>query len=274
MRKYVVSVIGIFIGLSMVIYFLPNNNSQKSSNYEFSYGELKNQNLKLYKTNEKNPVILYAHGGGWTAGDKSNVGNKPDYFNDLGYHFISMNYRLSPQATYKEQVEDVVIALKWVIDHADKYGFDTERISLVGHSAGAHLMMLAATDEHFLKSVGLSKQSIHSLISIEGPLDLTHFITDFSDFQKVFGKDKNEWEEASPSEYIIGNEQPPTLIIAHLDKVTDTFIRNSQNAGNDIELFSADKLSHSELTKLIGTKGNKEAERMTDKITHFLQKNN
>lgn len=275
-KKYVFGIVALILVVGAGLYFLLANEVVQSTKTVYQYGKEEKQDLKLYnikeqKTTKKMPVILYAHGGGWTAGDKSNIVDKPAYFNDLGYNFISMNYRLSPEVTYKEQTEDVVHALKWVIDHADTYGYDVNKITLVGHSAGGHLMMLAATDERYLKEAGLSKKNIHSLISIEGPLDLTAFITNFSDFKKVYGNDKRVWEDASPSEFIKGNKQPPTLIITHLDEVTNTFMRNSQAAGNDVQLFSANELSHSELTKLIGNKQPQEAQALTAKITAFLR---
>lgn len=270
----IVSLIGL---IAVIIYFLPENGGSKSFSSTFQYGEEKKQDLNIYLANEedstqKQPVILYAHGGGWTAGDKSNVAEKPNYFNGMGYHFISMNYRLSPKVTYKEQAEDVAAALKWVIDHAEDYNFDTEKISLMGHSAGGHLMMLAATDDEYLKEFGLSKKNIHTLINIEGPLDISNFITNFSNFEKVYGTDKNNWIAASPSHFIENNEQPPTLIITHLDEVTDQFMRDSKEAGNAVELFAANKLSHSELTKMIGKESPAEAKAMTEKLTTFMQK--
>lgn len=277
-RRYVFIFVSIFaLTMGGLYYFLPAESKPWSATETHEYGKAKKQSLTIYKVekreNKKTPVILYAHGGGWTAGDKSNVAEKPTYFNERGYSFISMNYRLVPDVTYKEQTEDIALALKWVINHADEFNFDTKKISLMGHSAGGHLMMLAMTDPQYLKNVGLSKENIHSIINIEGPLDITSFVTNFSSFKDVYGKDEKQWLNASPNHFIEGNSQPPTLLITHLDEVTDQFIRTSKKAGNTVELFSANTLTHSELTKLIGTTNNKEAAAMTDKLTQFLKMN-
>src|SRR5882724_10860968 len=74
------------------------------------YAEPKNerQMLDVYApTQGKNlPVVLWIHGGGWRAGDKSSVQKKPQAFVDKGYVFVAANYRFVPHVTVKEMTGD------------------------------------------------------------------------------------------------------------------------------------------------------------------------
>src|SRR6187399_1117274 len=56
------------------------------------------QKVDIYApANAKNlPVVFWIHGGGWQAGDKSQIERKPQWFVDQGFVFVSTNYRLLP----------------------------------------------------------------------------------------------------------------------------------------------------------------------------------
>lgn len=245
--------------------------------HEFSYGEQANQDLKIYqkglKKGEKTPVVLYIHGGGWYAGDKANVGKKPGYFNKKGYTFISMNYRLSPVGNYEDQASDVAAAMKWIVDHADQYHLDANQITLMGHSAGGHLVSLVALDPRYLKEVGLPLHTICGVINIEGPLDMSDFIKEVPKYKSVYGKNPNVWKAASPSTYLGQQAVPPMLIISREDAATTKFVKAAKKLGEPVDLLTTHELSHSDLTGLIGTNENAEAIQVTNAVTKFLQAN-
>lgn len=88
------------------------------------------------------PVIVNVHGGGWVYGDKDVY---QYYCMDLcrrGYAVVNFSYRLAPEYKFPAQLEDTNMAFKWVLDNADQYGFDTDRIYAVGDSAGANILGL------------------------------------------------------------------------------------------------------------------------------------
>ena len=79
-------------------------------------------------------------------GDKRNVQSKPTFFNDAGFVFVSVNYRLSPKPVehpdpnrikWPIHPQDVSQALHWFRSNAADFCSDPERIGLLGHSAGA-----------------------------------------------------------------------------------------------------------------------------------------
>ena len=114
------------------------------------------------------PILIWIHGGAWRMGDKAQVQAKPRAFNDKGFVFISINYTLQPDATYKDQASDVAQAIHWVHDHAREFGGAADRIFLMGHSAGAHLAALVATDDRYLKAVGMNLSQIKGVILLDG----------------------------------------------------------------------------------------------------------
>jgi acetyl esterase/lipase len=72
-----------------------------------------------------------------------------------GFVAVLINYRLSPAVRHPEHARDVARAFAWTCRNIDRYGGDPRRIVLAGHSAGAHLIALVATDESFLKDPAL-----------------------------------------------------------------------------------------------------------------------
>ena len=114
------------------------------------------QKLDLYlppgKANAPRPAIVVVHGGGWRGGDKQRgqwVGVPAQYASD-GYVALSVNYRLTGEAPWPAQIEDVKAAVRWLRAHAKKYGVDVDRIGAYGNSAGAHLVSSSATPTDFL----------------------------------------------------------------------------------------------------------------------------
>lgn len=103
------------------------------------------QKLDLYipKTEEKLPLIIWIHGGAWTAGNKD-FGVPVDYLND-GYAVASINYRLSRHAIFPAQIQDCKAAVRHLRRLADKLNIDPERFGAWGSSAGGHLVAMLGT---------------------------------------------------------------------------------------------------------------------------------
>lgn len=98
------------------------------------------------------PVAILVHGGGWSDGDKANVGSVgrgadiSPWFAPLTaakFTWFSINYRLAPAHRWPACFEDVQTAIRWVKAHAREFKGDPDRIAIFGHSAGGHLATLA-----------------------------------------------------------------------------------------------------------------------------------
>ena len=96
------------------------------------------------------PLAIYIHGGGWRNGTKDMVAQKPGFFNAQGWAFASVGYRLLPDAPVEQQAADVAAAIAKLTRDSATLGIDPDRIIVMGHSAGAHLAALVATDPAYL----------------------------------------------------------------------------------------------------------------------------
>jgi acetyl esterase/lipase len=96
------------------------------------------------------PAVLWVHGGGWSRGDARTSGAFADWPAVLaslaarGFVVASVDYRLSGEARFPAQVQDVKAAIAYLRGHAGELGVDPSRVYLWGGSAGGHLAALAA----------------------------------------------------------------------------------------------------------------------------------
>jgi acetyl esterase/lipase len=94
------------------------------------------------------PVVVYAHGGGWTRGDRGTDG--PTRLAPLagyGVTVVSVEYRLAPQAVFPQQLHDLKGAVRWLRTNGSRMALPTQRIGIWGASAGAYLGSLLALSE-------------------------------------------------------------------------------------------------------------------------------
>lgn len=139
--------------------------------HEYAYGSDPKQRLDLMVPTgaTKAPLLFFVHGGGWSIGDKAaGEATKAPWANGLGWAFASANYRLVPQATVEQQAADLANAIAWVRANAAKQGLDPDRIVLMGHSAGAHLVALLGTDTSYLAKAGVPLSAIRGIVLLDG----------------------------------------------------------------------------------------------------------
>lgn len=119
------------LGLLACWFSVPLLADEPKAHKGLPYAEPKNewQMLDVYAPDKGKdlPVVLWIHGGGWRAGDKSSVQKKPQAFADKGFVFVSTNYRFVPKVTVKEMTGDIAKAIRWVHDHAQEYGGDVRK---------------------------------------------------------------------------------------------------------------------------------------------------
>lgn len=140
---------------------------------ELAYGSDQLQRLDFYAARGATgpaPLFVFVHGGGWRQGDKRNAtgAEKVAHFTGRGFAFASVNYRLVPGARVEDQAQDVANAIGHLVAHARELGIDARRIVLAGHSAGAHLAALLATDPQYLKRAGLGLDRLDGVVLLDG----------------------------------------------------------------------------------------------------------
>jgi acetyl esterase len=95
-------------------------------------------------TEDRLPVLIYLHGGGWMVGsiDTHDVICRA-LANAAGCAVISVDYRLAPESRFPTALEDALAAHDWVVTHADELRLDAARIAFGGDSAGGNLAAAA-----------------------------------------------------------------------------------------------------------------------------------
>jgi len=111
------------------------------------------------------PAAILVHGGGFDEGSKStNVRPLFEPLANAGYAWFSIDYRMAPKFRFPEAREDVDAAIKWVKANAAKYHVDTNRIVIIGESAGGLLVNYAGTHE-------TKETRVRAVVDIYGPVD-------------------------------------------------------------------------------------------------------
>lgn len=141
------------------------------------------QRLDLYlpeKNDKPLPVLIWVHGGGWRAGSKDGCPPLRQGFLGKGYALASLGYRLSSDAIFPAQIEDVKAAIRWLRAHAAKYHLDPKRFAVWGSSAGGHLVALLGTSgevKEFDRGAHLEQSSrVQAVIDYYGPADFIRFV--------------------------------------------------------------------------------------------------
>ncbi|MBL8752749.1 MAG: alpha/beta hydrolase [Planctomycetes bacterium] len=167
--------------------------------------------LDLYVPQQvkKPPIVLFVHGGAWTGGGKDNWGQLAQAMCARGYAFAPINTQLNPFAEPSDMVADVGRALRWLHDHAADHGCDGERLWLMGHSSGAHLVTWLALDDERLRATGVPRSFVQGVVGLSGVYEVR---THNPALDSVFGTDPKVRLDASPFAHASPND-PPALLL-------------------------------------------------------------
>ncbi|HZD99769.1 MAG TPA: alpha/beta hydrolase [Micromonosporaceae bacterium] len=123
------------------------------------------------------PLAIWIHGGGFHSGDRRNLPETypPNSVFDrlvaAGVAVATVDYRLSAEATFPAQIDDVHAAIDYLRRFAPAYGIDADRIGTWGESAGGALAALA----------GLTSGQVSAVVAWYPLTDLAHHHPDRSD---------------------------------------------------------------------------------------------
>ncbi|MBI5761023.1 MAG: prolyl oligopeptidase family serine peptidase [Planctomycetales bacterium] len=178
---------------------------------------------------EKLPAIISVHGGRWVGGHKKDTSTiKVEQWAGFGFFSMSIDYRLKGSTPAPACYQDFQCAIRFVHAHAEKYNIDTQRIFLIGQSAGGHMVSLAATlgDGPFPRTGGWEKSSndFRAAISVAAAYDLTTL-----DWGNLWTPTEVAPDvarvQASPSKLITKQSKP--LLVIHSDNDRSVPIANA-----------------------------------------------
>ena len=171
------------------------------------------ERLKLdihYDEEGKNlPVIVWFHGGGLTQGEKE----MPKKLKDKGFVVVGVNYRLLPNVSIDKTLDDAAESLAWVTKNIGKYGGDSKKIVVSGHSAGGYITLMLALDRKWLARYGVDANDMAGYVPFSGQA-ISHF-----SYRKMLGIDNLQptideyaplfWvrKDCPPMELIVGDRE-------------------------------------------------------------------
>lgn len=216
------------------------------------------------------PVVIFVHGGFWRAGDRhvyapivGLYGNVGTAMADNDVVTVVPSYRLFPEVqNVDDMLDDIATVVAWTRDHIAVHGGDPNKIVLVGHSAGAHLVSLLAARPDALKKRGVDPSVIKGVVPLSGIYDVAWARDHASDddrealWQPLF---RTEAKELSPQTYF-GPQMPPMLFVAGENDYESCLHDYHQvertmgdEKGRNVFFHFVPKSTHEEIVLQIGT---------------------
>ncbi|UCH47325.1 MAG: alpha/beta hydrolase [Betaproteobacteria bacterium] len=142
---------------------------------DIAYGTLPRQRLDVYvpatPPGGPAPVVVFFYGGAWDSGKKANYRFVGRTMAARGFVVVIPDYRVYPEVVFPGFIEDAAAAVAWTFDGIPRYGGDTSRVFLMGHSAGAHIAAMVALNGGYLEVEGHSPDQLAGWIGLSGPYD-------------------------------------------------------------------------------------------------------
>jgi pectinesterase len=180
------------------------------------------------KVKAKRIAIMIIHGGGWRSGNRTQHHQLAQSLAERGYVCFTPEYRLSTEALYPTAVYDLKNALRWIRVHAKEFNVDTNKVAVMGFSAGGELAAFLGTTANMPayennKCNLAASTTVNAVVDLDGTLSFIHPESGEGDDSKKpsagtlwFGYSVKTnpalWADASPLNHI-SSLTPPTLFI-------------------------------------------------------------
>lgn len=130
---------------------------------------------------DKYPFIINIHGGAFAMNSKDKIyRNYGLRLAQNNFAVVNINFRLSNTAKFPAQIEDVLSAIKYIRENADKYNLDMNNLFVLGDSSGSYMAMMTACvfyNEELRKYYGIeSSIKIKGIAANCGMFDFDTFI--------------------------------------------------------------------------------------------------
>ncbi len=233
----------------------PSNTYHKVA--DVAYGTDPRQKLDVYmplNTNRPAPVVVFFYGGNWNSGERNDYQFIGEALASRGIVAVLADYRLYPQVRYPSFIEDSAHAVSWTLKEVSRYGGDSKRVYLMGHSAGAYNAAMVALDPRWLAVHGLTPAAVRGWIGLAGPYDFIPITNEAT--RPVFLYPATP-PESQPINHVSAGAPPALLIASHKDNLVDP-VRNTfglalklRKVGVRVTEVYFDNTSHSTLIAAI-----------------------
>src|SRR3984957_5040045 len=159
-----------------VVYAAPKLPNGKSASLKMD--------LLIPEPMHKRTVVVYIPGGGFVIAAKESALNLRTYVAEAGFAVTSVQYRTTRDgANYRDGVEDIKAAIRYLRANADKYGIDATAVAVWGESAGGYLAAMVGVTNHdstFEAGANLNQSSdVQGVIDDFGASDISKIAADF-----------------------------------------------------------------------------------------------
>ena len=196
-----------------------------------SYGTDTAQRMDIYlpagRTATTTKAIVIIHGGGWLIGDKAEMNQFiPVIKQQLPeYAIFNINYRLGAYPAtnpFPTQENDVKAALNFIVGKASEYIFNTNKLTLLGASAGGHLALLQAYKNMSPK--------VAAVVDLFGPTDLPALYSFYASspvnqlalqllLSGTPGTNAALYQSSSPINFVTAQSQPTLILHGTADPI-------------------------------------------------------
>ncbi len=172
------------------------------------------------------PVLLQVHGGAWVIGQKEGQAYPlMAHLAERGWVCVTINYRLSPRATWPDQIVDIKRAIAWTRATIADHGGDPGFLAITGGSAGGHLASLAALTPGlaaYQPGFEDADTSVAAAVPFYGVYDFTdrhgganrglESLLARRVFKTTLADDRTNWDLASPMSHV-RPDAPPFFVL-------------------------------------------------------------
>jgi acetyl esterase/lipase len=205
-------------------------------------------------------TLLQIHGGAWVIGTKDQQGLPLMlHMAARGWACVSMNYRLSPHATFPDHLIDVKRALAWVRAHGEEYGADPDFIVVTGGSAGGHLaalVALTANDPEYQPGFEDVDTTVQGCVPFYGVYDFTDrhrferhggraLLLERKVMKASLAEAPAAYEKASPLSRL--SAAAPPFLVLHGDRDTLVPVAEARRFAEDFRRFAHCRVAYAEI---------------------------
>lgn len=165
-------------------------------------------------------TVVWFHGGGLSGGNRW----IPQELMNQGMAVVAVNYRLLPNCTLSDCIDDAAAAVAWAFREIERYGGSVEKVFVSGHSAGGYLTSMIGMDKKWLEKYEVDADNIAGLIPFSG-----HAISHFAYRQAKGMKDTQPSIDEFAPLYYVRADAPPVIIISG-DREKELLGRYEENA--------------------------------------------
>lgn len=242
--------------------------------------QLLQMDLLIPQVQKKLPAVIFVTGGGFMSANRARMPQLRFHLAEKNFVVASINYRTIPNSRFPQPIEDVKSAVRFLKASAQRFNIDSEKIFLIGDSAGGYLTAFAAVtngDKTFNVGDNLDYSSeIAAAVDLYGISDLRQIAATFpEEVQSLYNSAGSVTalfingvpafggvdggilahplaaERANPINYITKNSAPMLLMHGTADNVvspaqTDLLFQALKNHGVEAERYLIPNANHSD----------------------------